>query len=298
MDKLTDTSREAIVQAIDENLLAFRLLFGKLPSAKLFKEKGVMYLDTNIPYDKWNGVLVTNFTENDADKRIKQVKDYFCARKRSMSWWVGPNTKPSKLGNHLEKNGFFHYDASPAMAYDLLQYQTETHFPEGLTIKPVQTNIEIQDFLEVLKSSYRHNQIGMDALSILLSKLVMEENPSLLNYVGYVKGRPVTCASILMAAGVAGIHFVGTNPVVRGQGFATTITLYVMHIALKLGFRIAVLRASEMGFPIYQRLGFVEYFKIHQYILEMGIMRKFHCYLKYYLRKGYDKFTGDALWFS
>ena len=67
------------------------------------------------------------------------------------------------------------------------------------------------------------------------------------------------------AAGVAGIYCVSTVERARRQGIGAAVTLAALREARDLGFTIGVLTSSEMGYPVYRRLGFVEHCRIGLY---------------------------------
>jgi predicted acetyltransferase len=57
---------------------------------------------------------------------------------------------------------------------------------------------------------------------------------------------------------VASVYGVGTVPDARGRGFGAAITLHPFLDARDQGYHYGVLFATEMGAPVYRRLGFRE----------------------------------------
>ena len=67
-------------------------------------------------------------------------------------------------------------------------------------------------------------------------------------------GRPVACAAAHLAAGVAQVEYVATLASARGGGFGTAVTRAA---TLADPARPAVLIASDLGRPVYERLGYL-----------------------------------------
>jgi ribosomal protein S18 acetylase RimI-like enzyme len=65
---------------------------------------------------------------------------------------------------------------------------------------------------------------------------------------------------------VAGIFNVITVPEARGRGVGALVTDAALRVAREMGYRIAVLESSGMGYNVYRRLGFEEYGKIGHYM--------------------------------
>lgn len=55
---------------------------------------------------------------------------------------------------------------------------------------------------------------------------------------------------------IAGVTFVGTRDAYRKRGLGEAITWHAVREGAKAGCTVAALQASEMGRPIYERMGF------------------------------------------
>ena len=71
---------------------------------------------------------------------------------------------------------------------------------------------------------------------------------------------------MVLDAGVAGIHNVATIPEARSQGTGKLMTLNPLFEKTELGYRVATLPASLMGYPLYQQMGFKDICKLQLYL--------------------------------
>ncbi len=72
-------------------------------------------------------------------------------------------------------------------------------------------------------------------------------------WIGSVDGQPVTVAASCELAGVVGVYFVATLPEFRGRGYGAAITDWAARVTPSLP---AVLQSSDLGRPVYERIGF------------------------------------------
>jgi GNAT superfamily N-acetyltransferase len=76
-------------------------------------------------------------------------------------------------------------------------------------------------------------------------------------YLAYVDDVIVATAAAHFTLGAVGVEFVSTLPEYRGRGYGSAITQHIAMVARARGYRYVTLSASDMGKPIYERLGFV-----------------------------------------
>ena len=69
-------------------------------------------------------------------------------------------------------------------------------------------------------------------------------------------GSMVATSMLILLDGLAGIYGVATLPAERKQGLGAFATAQALLRAKELGYRVGILQASEMGTPVYERLGF------------------------------------------
>jgi GNAT superfamily N-acetyltransferase len=85
------------------------------------------------------------------------------------------------------------------------------------------------------------------------------------HYLGFVAGEPVTSATLILAAGVAGVYDVSTPPRWQRRGYGAAITALTLAEARAAGYRYACLTASPQGERVYRRLGFHHHFRPVEY---------------------------------
>lgn len=72
-------------------------------------------------------------------------------------------------------------------------------------------------------------------------------------WVGYVDGRPVSTACAYIAEGFVGVYAVATVPEARGRGYGEALSWAATLCRPDLP---STLQASEMGQPVYERMGY------------------------------------------
>ena len=120
-----------------------------------------------------------------------------------------------------------------------------------LDIREVTDQRGITDFEHVFVDGYPIPELQPFRPGALFTPAVLGGDYHL--WVGYVAGHPVTCAVAHVAGDVVGIHLVATLPEARRRGYGAAITGRAANSVPDLP---AVLQASDLGRPVYERIGF------------------------------------------
>src|SRR5215207_4723430 len=87
------------------------------------------------PFPPFNRVYWTRLPQEGIDARSEQVRQHFAAHQVPFLWAVGPFSRPSDLGRHLESCGLARVYEMPGMAVDLQALNEDAPFPAKLEIE-------------------------------------------------------------------------------------------------------------------------------------------------------------------
>ena len=82
------------------------------------------------------------------------------------------------------------------------------------------------------------------------------DGPGCAIYVGYADGEPVVSGLGWQTGRTIGVYSIATIESARRRGFGASMTARIMADGMAAGCDAAILQASELGRPIYERLGF------------------------------------------
>lgn len=261
---VVDLSPSKLVEAIEANMFDFWIHIGRSQQVDLYDGPDMIRLTCDIPSPFCNNVLRAQLTLDDIDTRIEETLSHFKSKDLPIRWMISPSTRPSNLGNYLEAHGLTHVTDFPGMAVHLPELNEDLTTPSDLTIERVGDTKTLKLMIDTFAIGYGI-PVSVGSLFFDIFSSLGFELP-LRHYLGWLKGKPVACCSLLLSSGVAGIYLVATVQEARGQGIGSALTLLPLREARALGYRIGILGSTEMGLGMYRRLGFREYFKFGIYI--------------------------------
>ncbi|MFZ1023717.1 MAG: GNAT family N-acetyltransferase [Thermoplasmata archaeon] len=227
---------------------------------------GDIRISSGIPFPIFNWALQTRVSKSETDARIKATVRYFRDRGLPFIWGIFPSDNTADLRDRLLTAGFKREDA-PAMAIGLNQLPRPSS-STGLEIAPVNTRADGEAFARTLNDGdFQAPAEIARSIPDLLRPSWSDSGPEphLRCFVGYRDKVPVATSLRFLSDGVVGIYGVATIPEARRQGFGAAMTLAALEDGRARGYDVGVLIATEMGEPVYRRLGFRELYRVSQF---------------------------------
>lgn len=134
------------------------------------------------------------------------------------------------------------------MAMDLSQLNASTKPVSGLTVKRVETPLELAQWSTV------YNQDPLR--EALFTDLGLTGNKPLCHYLALLDDQPVGTSSAFWGTESVGLYHVEVLPEARKQGIGTILTLTPLLEAHLAGYNVAVLGPSPEAQSMYRRIGF------------------------------------------
>jgi GNAT superfamily N-acetyltransferase len=252
---LEDFSEAALAKANEDNLYASTPFLYNLPGAEVYKGDDVSWCITDIPVRACNVIFNARLKPENADRVIKSITGKARIKNVPLRWYVGKDTGPADLGQHLVSTGFVPDKPAPMMAFDLRTLEKETRPVKGLEIAEVKDSDTMAVWCDTCSRGFGGMPQSASQMLKWLS-FILEHNLPMRFFMASYHGVPVATSQLLTAEGVAGIDRVAVLPEARNKGIGRAITLYPLLIARDTGYRVGTLQASEMGERLYRSMGF------------------------------------------
>lgn len=223
-----------------------RTLLGSADSAEVHESGGLLIANSGLPVVTFNVAFVTRPLADPA-AAISRVLNYFRARELPFQLQIRANLDPSSEEAALA-GGFKLVRPRPTMV--LRPVPDIPPPPTDREIREVREEQAFDDFTATCAVGF-----GRPEISELFSARLLE-HPSARWFVGYVEGQLGTTSLLLQTGSVAGVYYVATLDELRRRGFGEAMTWAAVRAGLETGCDMASLQSSEMGQPIYERMGF------------------------------------------
>jgi hypothetical protein len=264
-DIVHDVSAESLAQANEANMAEGLAALARACGGEVRNEPDLLWGALGIPLAGWNRVPRAQLTPETLDARIEWVIERARALHVPFLWIIGPSTRPAGLGDHLVRHGFTDAGEETAMGVALAHLPSALPVPEGVTVERVGDRASLEQWVHTMCAGFGGPASAVGPILAALSRDDLGDAAAAHYYLACLHGEPVATAALTLAAGVAGIIAVTTIAAARRRGIGAAVTMPPLLDAGNRGYAVGVLQASEMGYPVYARMGFSEQFRYHTY---------------------------------
>ena len=254
-DILKNLSQTSLAHANEANVYASTPFLYNLPGAEVYKGDDVSWCITDIPIRACNVVFNARLKPENVDIVIESIIEKARTKGVALRWYVGKDTEPADLGEHLISHGFTADGPALMMAVDLQTLKADTRTLSDLNVIEVKDTNNLKIWTNVCARGFGGTPQSETAHFRWFST-IMESGLPMRFYLAYLDGVPVATSELILAAGVAGIDRVATVPEARNQGIGYAVTLHPLLEAREMGYRAGTIQANEAGARVYRRMGF------------------------------------------
>lgn len=214
----------------------------------LFERNGVLAVCSGMPVPWLNIAFVTRKLDAPRES-IRGAVSFFEDRGQPFIIRVrdGVDQDAERAAEQL---GFPYSDTVPGLT--LHPIPDPAPLPAGLVITTVEDKSSLQDFIDVNAEAFG---MPVEGMSRLLTMGFIAD-PGWRAYLGALDGRPVAASMLQLDGDIAGVYFVGTRADYRNRGLGAAMTWHTVREGAAAGCIIGALQASDMGKPVYERMGF------------------------------------------
>lgn len=138
--------------------------------------------------------------------------------------------------------------------------------PAGSELRWVSDAAGFADFITVTAAAYQTLGLPPEVFPEATTDLRAFIAPHVQSVVAYLDGEPVAAAQTILSHGIAGVYCVGTVEAARGTGLGEAVTRAVTNRGFDRGAAVNTLQASDMGAPIYRRMGYEELYRYRNFV--------------------------------
>jgi GNAT superfamily N-acetyltransferase len=177
---------------------------------------------------------------------IERVRAFFDERERPFTLRFREPDSPA-VAQACEAAGLTSTATSPLMTAAV----DDIGPPSTVDIRPVDAS-SWHDYISTLAEGFA---IPIELLTAMIDPALVEV-PEFAGFTAYVDGEPASTAAVFVSDDVAGIYNVATPERFRRAGLGEATTRAAVAEGARRGCVLTTLQASEMGYPIYERMGY------------------------------------------
>lgn len=237
-------TEDEIRRAFDANAAAFSTLADAMHGETL-QVDGLLLAATGSTLSFFNQAVATTHLAY-PEHAIKIATSFF--DDRNLPFVVSLLGEDRDAVQAVERAGLTLDNKMPLMLIDANELRTNQPAPPGLEIR----RVDSRNLDEHIGGEFGAK--GRDAYRTLLTSVLGVDGWEMFG--GYIDGRGVSNGMSFTFDGLIGVYSVGTATEARRQGIGEATTATVIRAGFEGAATISYLFSSEMGYGVYERMGF------------------------------------------
>jgi GNAT superfamily N-acetyltransferase len=213
------------------------------------------------PVTSANLIVQARIPPADAARRVAEINAAYVARGNPFVWVLTPDTSSPELEAALAQGGL-ERSTSPEM-YAALLGPLPVELPDGVEIEPAGDSDELA---HTIASGFGF--AGIAGVSDGFSSYLAGVDPTVQRAVlarDQATGTALGVGTLWHLDTTIQLANLATLESARGQGIGLAVTAALMNLGRDLGADAAILTASDMGYPVYRKIGFETAFELVSY---------------------------------
>jgi hypothetical protein len=259
-DPIANCSPEAVIEAIEDNLIDASVSLGRTEDGVVFRGSDVTWVYTG--YRELSRVMRARFSPDEAEDRVAEIAECFRQWNAPVAWFIGPSSFPPELGECLRDSGFSTNEVWAGMATDLAAVPAVAP-TAPLRVELVTETAELQAWATLSTESWSIEPA--DGATNIFSPENAGGDPRCRYYLGYLGSKPVVRGMACVRGETAGLHWLSILPEHRQSGYDIALASRALIDARDSGSRLGVMPIRHPNQPLAAKLGFKQYCQFNVY---------------------------------
>ena len=237
-----------LAAAVDANYWKSFKLLARACGGEVLERESMLAVSTGLPVAMLN-IAFVEAPLGDAQGTLKEAMSFYDEQRLPFVVRIreGVDAQSEKASAAL---GMPYSDTVPGMALYPLPASPEA--VQSLDIERVRDSTRLADYQRVAAEGFG---MPLEWAERLMGPAFLEVE-GFESYLGTMDGEPVAVSSVFVDGEVAGVYNVATLDSHRRRGIGEAMTWRSVTRGREAGCTVATLQASQMGKPVYERMGF------------------------------------------
>lgn len=245
-------TEDLVLSECNANLVkAFEYVANSIPGGRVEHVGGTCIVRTGVPgFDQ-----AFAFEQPESLREISDsIEEIYAGSGITWTLVTTPSTTESMMPL-IRQKGLAQTREGPGMLLDPLP-NWRPFPPSSLQIRTVTGREEMRTLVDIMRLGFGMPPKGLEHLADAIVAGIENGNFKGGCYLGYLHGKPAATSMRLTSGRVAGVYSVATLPEFRGRGVGKAMTWKAAVDGREEGCVMSFLQASDMGRPIYERMGY------------------------------------------